>query len=130
MKYMLMMNVPGNGPYQIGSWPKKDIQAHIGFMKALNRKLRDSGEFVGAEGLSGPDQARLVRAGKDGTPVTDGVFPESKEFLAGYWIVDVDSAERAYAIAAEASVAPGAGGAPLNMAIEVREVMSPPPDML
>ena len=130
MKYMLMMNVPGNGPYQIGSWPKKDIQAHIGFMKALNRKLRDSGEFVGAEGLSGPDQARLVRAGKDGTPVTDGVFPESKEFLAGYWIVDVDSAERAYAIAAEASTAPGAGGAPLNMAIEVREVMSPPPDML
>ena len=124
MKYMLMMNVPGNGPYQIGSWPKKDIQAHIGFMKALNRKLRDSGEFVGAEGLSGPDQARLVRAGKDGTPVTDGVFPESKEFLAGYWIVDVDSAERAYAIAAEASAAPGAGGAPLNMAIEVREVMS------
>ena len=108
MKYMLMMNVPGNGPYQIGSWPKKDIQAHIGFMKALNRKLRDSGEFVGAEGLSGPDQARLVRAGKDGTPVTDGVFPESKEFLAGYWIVDVDSAERAYAIAAEASTAPGA----------------------
>jgi len=130
MKYMLMMNVPGNGPYQIGSWPKKDIQAHIGFMKALNRKLRDLGEFVGAEGLSGPDQAKLVRAGKDGTPVTDGVFPESKEFLAGYWIVDVDSAERAYAIAAEASTAPGAGGVPLNMAIEVREVMSPPPDML
>ncbi len=130
MKYMLMMNVPGKGPYQIGNWPKKDIQAHIGFMKALNRKLRDAGEFVGAEGLSGPDQARLVRAGKNGTPVIDGVFPESKEFLAGYWIVDVDSAERAYAIAAEASAAPGPGGAPLDMAIEVREVMSPPPDML
>ena len=131
MKYMLMMNVPGNGPYQIGSWPKKDIQAHIGFMKALNRKLRDSGEFVGAEGLSGPDQARLVRAGKDGAPVTDGVFPESKEFLAGYWIVDVDSPERAYALAAEASAAPGPGGEPLNMAIEVREVMTgPPPDFL
>ena len=97
MKYMLMMNTPGNGPYQIGSWPKQDIQAHIGFMIALNKKLRDSGEFVGAEGLSGPDQARLVRAGKDGAPVTDGVFPESKEFLAGYWIVDVDSPARAYA---------------------------------
>jgi hypothetical protein len=129
MKYMLMMNVPGNGPYQIGGWPKKDIQAHIGFMKALNRKLRDAGEFVGAEGLS-PDQAKLVRAGTNGTPATDGVFPESKEFLAGYWIVDVDSAERAFAIAAEASAAPGPGGAPLDMAIEVREVMSPPPDML
>ena len=127
MKYMLMMNVPGNGPYQIGSWPKKDIQAHIGFMKALNRKLRDAGELVGAEGLSGPDQARLVRAGKDGTPVTDGVFPESKEFLAGYWIVDVETPERAYAIAAEASAAPGPGGTPLNMPIEVRQVMSGPP---
>ena len=130
MKYMLMMNAPGGGPYQIGGWPKQDIQAHIRHMIALNKTLRESGEFVAAEGLTGPDQAKLVRAGKDGTPVTDGVFPESKEFLAGYWIVDVDSAERAYAIAAEASAAPGPGGAALNMAIEVREVMSPPPDML
>jgi hypothetical protein len=131
MKYMLMMNTPGGGPYQIGSWPKKDIQAHIGHMIALNKKLRASGELVGAEGLSGPDQAKLVRAGRDGTPITDGVFPESKEFLAGYWIVDVDSPARAYQIAAEASTAPGPGGAPLNMAIEVREVMSgPPPDFL
>jgi hypothetical protein len=131
MKYMLMMNVPGKGPYQIASWPKQDIQAHIGHMIALNKKLRAAGELVNAEGLSGPDQARLVRAGTDGAPVTDGVFPESKEFLAGYWIVDVDSAERAYQIAAEASVAPGPGGKPLNMTIEVREVMSGPPlDML
>jgi hypothetical protein len=131
MKYILMMNTPGGGPYQIGSWPKKDIQAHIGHMIALNKKLRASGELVGAEGLSGPDQAKLVRAGTDGTPITDGVFPESKEFLAGYWIVDVDSPARAYQIAAEASTAPGPGGAPLNMAIEVREVMSgPPPDFL
>ena len=130
MKYMLMMNAP-KGPYQIGSWPKQDIQAHIGHMIALNKKLREAGEFVVAEGLTGPDQARLVRAGKDGAPITDGVFPESKEFLAGYWIVDVDSPARAYQIAAEASTAPGPGGAPLNMAIEVREVMSGiPPDML
>ena len=131
MKYMLMMNAPGGGPYQIGSWPKQDIQAHIGHMIALNKKLREAGELVGAEGLTGPDQAKLVRAGKDGTAITDGVFPESKEFLAGYWIVDVDSAARAYEIAAEASAAPGLGGTPMNMAIEVREVMSGiPPDML
>jgi hypothetical protein len=131
MKYMLMMNAPGGGPYQIGGWPKQDIQAHIGHMIALNKKLRAAGELVAAEGLTGPDQAKLVRAGKDGAPVTDGVFPESKEFLAGYWIVDVDSPARAYQIAAEASTAPGPGGAPLNMAIEVREVMSGiPPDML
>ena len=131
MKYMLMMHTPGTGPYQIASWPRQDIQAHIGFMIALNKKLRESGEFVGAEGLTGPDQAKLVRAGSDGAPITDGVFPESKEFLAGYWILDVDSPARAYQIAAEASAAPGPGGTPLNMAIEVREVMSGiPPDML
>ncbi|HET9270002.1 MAG TPA: YciI family protein [Vicinamibacterales bacterium] len=126
MKYMLMMNVPGQGPYQIGNWPKADIQAHIGHMIALNKKLRAAGEFVGAEGLTGPDQAKLVRAGTGGVPITDGVFPESKEFLAGYWIVDVESPARAYEIAAEASAAPGPGGAPMNMAIEVREVMSGP----
>jgi len=127
MKYMLMMNVPGAGPYQIGNWPKADIQAHIGHMIALNKKLRAAGEFVTAEGLTGPDQAKLIRAATDGAPITDGVFPESKEFLAGYWIVDVESPARAYEIAAEASAAPGPGGAPMNMAIEVREVMSGPP---
>jgi hypothetical protein len=127
MKYMLMMNTPGGGPYQIAQWPMQDIKGHIAFMKDLNKKLSAAGELVGAEGLSGPDQAKLVRAGADGEPITDGVFPESKEFLAGYWIVDVDSPERAYAIAAEASAAPGPGGKPLNLAIEVRQVMSGPP---
>jgi hypothetical protein len=131
MKYMLMMHTPGGGPYQIASWPKQDIKAHIDHMIELNKKLRAAGELVAAEGLTGPDQARLVRAGRDGTPATDGVFPESKEFLAGFWIVDVDDPARAYQIAAEAALAPGPGGAPLDMAIEVREVMSGiPPDML
>jgi hypothetical protein len=94
----------------------------------FGKRLAASGELASAEGLSGPDQARCVRAGKDGEPVTDGIFPETKEFLAGYWIVDVDSPDRAYAIAAEASAAPGPGGRPLNMAIEVRQVMSGPPE--
>ena len=130
MKYMLMMNTPSGGPFQVASWPKQDLQAHIEFMKGFARKLGEAGELVAAEGLAGPDQARRVRAGKDGKPITDGVFPEAKEFLVGYWIIDVDSPERAYQIAAEASAAPGKGGKPLNMAIEVRQVMSlPPPDM-
>jgi hypothetical protein len=128
MKYILMMNTPGGGPYQISQWQEKEIKAHIAFMMDLNRQLKASGELVGAEGLAGPDQAKLVRAGSDGRPVTDGVFPEAKEFLAGYWIVDVESPERAYAIAAQASTAPGPGGEPLNMAIEVRQVMGGPPD--
>ena len=127
MKFILMMNTPGKGPYQVMNWPRRDLEAHIGFMKAFGRKLQDQGELVGAEGLAGPDQARLVRAGPDGAPITDGVFPETKEFLAGYWIVDVESPERAYRIAAEASMAPGPGGKPLHLAIEVRQVMSAPP---
>jgi hypothetical protein len=127
MKYMLMMNTRGGGPYQIASWPEQDIKAHIAFMKNVNKKLSAAGELVGAEGLSGPDQAKVVRAGVNGEPITDGVFPESKEFLAGYWIVDVETPERAYAIAAEASAAPGPGGKPLNLPIEVRQVMTGPP---
>lgn len=130
MKYILMMNTMKAGQ-GIPSWPRKDLQAHIAFMMNLNKDLRDAGELVSAEGLSFPDQAKLVRAGKNGVPITDGVFPESKEFLAGFWIIDVDTPERAYAIAARASGAPGPGGAPLNMPIEVRPVMSaPPPEMM
>ncbi len=127
MKYMLMMNTPSSGPYQVASWPKEDLHAHIEFMKGFAQKLAQAGELVLAEGLAGPDQAKLVRAGRDGQPVTDGVFPESKEFLAGFWIVDVETTERAYAIAGLASAAPGPGGKPLNLAIEVRQVMSGPP---
>jgi hypothetical protein len=130
MKYILMMNTMKAGQ-GVPKWAQRELQAHIAFMIGLNRELRQSGELVSAEGLSFPDQAKLVRAGKDGVPITDGAFAESKEFLAGYWIVDVDSPERAYAIAAKASAAPGPGGAPLNMPIEVRPIMSgPPPEML
>src|SRR3982074_1079084 len=128
MKYMLMMHTPAGSPYQIASWPADDIKAHIGFMMNFAKTLSSAGERVGAEGLSGPDQAKRVRAGAKGEPITDGVFPEAKEFLAGYWIVDVETPERAYEIAAQASAVPGPAGAPLNMPIEVRQVMSGPPE--
>jgi len=98
-------------------------------MKDLNRGLREAGELVGVEGLAPPGQARIVRSKGEGAPeVTDGPFAESKEFLVGYWIIDVESAERAHAIAARASTAPGPGGKPLGIAIEVRQVMGAPPD--
>ena len=130
MKYILMMNTMKAGQ-GVPNWPQKDLQAHVTFMKGFIKDLRESGELVSAEGLAFPDQAKLVRADNQGMPITDGVFPEGKEFLAGYWIVDVESAERAYAVAARASAAPGPGGVPLNMPIEVRPVMSgPPPEML
>jgi hypothetical protein len=130
VKYMLMMHAPRTGwaTAGIGTWPPEDIKAHIGFMLRFNKDLKESGELVGAEGLAGPEAARVVRAGAGGGPeVTDGPFAEAKEFLAGYWIVDVDTTARAYEIAARASAAPGKSGVPLNMPIEVREVMSAPP---
>lgn len=129
MKFILMMNAPrGCGDWDLTRWSPDEIQAHIGFMKRLNEELRAEGVLVGAEGLAPPSEARVVRAGKDGKPeVTDGPFAESKEFLAGYWMVDVESAEQAYAIAARASLAPGPGGKPLYLPIEVRQVMSAPP---
>src|SRR5579884_2859062 len=120
MKYILMMNTMKTGQPPFPGWSEEDVRAHIAFMIALNQELRASGELVSAEGLSSPEEARLVRAGDDGVPVTDGVFPESKEFLAGFWIVNVDSPERAYQIAARVSAAPGRGGAPLKMPVEVR----------
>ena len=128
MRYMLMMNAPrSTGDWAATNWPAADLKAHIDFMHRFNKELVESGELVGCEGLGAPSQAKLVRATKGGTPaVTDGPFPEAKEFLAGYWIVDCETPQRAYEIAARASAAPGPGGEPLNMPIEVREVMTAP----
>src|SRR4051812_16603914 len=118
MKFMLMMNaLRGDGDWGVMSWPPEDLKAHITFMKRFADDLQRAGELVAALGLASPAQARIVRAGKSGAPeVTDGPFAEAKEFLAGYWIVDVERPEQAYAIAARASLAPGPGGRPLHLA--------------
>src|SRR5580692_1229712 len=123
MKYILLMNTMKLGDSGMAQWPTHDQEAHLAYWKSLNKELADSGELVVVQALSFPDQAKLVRAGDGGVPITDGVFPESKEFLAGYWIIDVATAERAWEIAARASAAPGPGGVPLNMPIEARQVM-------
>jgi hypothetical protein len=124
MRFMLMMNTPaGTGDYQINDWSPDDFKAHMAFMHQFNADIRSSGEFVMAEGLTPPRDARLVRAGKDLTPITDGPFAESKEFLAGFWIIEAETAERAYELAAKVSAAPGPRGKPLNMGVEVRPVM-------
>jgi hypothetical protein len=128
MKYILMMTSTKAGFDAYKEWSKNDVQMHFAFLKSLNKDLSETGEFVATEGLAWPEQAKVVRAGKDGAPVTDGVFPEAKEFLAGYWIVDVESPERAYEIAARISAGPGPGGTALSMPIEVRQVMSERPD--
>jgi hypothetical protein len=127
MKYMLMMNVPKTAYETFGAWPKDALKAHIAWQLNFDKTLRASGMLVSAEGLASPQEAKIVRAGKNGEPVIDASFPESKEYLAGYWIVEVENAQQAYALAAKASSAPGPNGAPLNMPIEVREVPSGPP---
>lgn len=127
MKYMLMMHAPrGSGEYEIYEWKPEAFRAHIQFMKDLNNDLREAGELVGVEALTPPGQARIVRSHGGAPEVTDGPFAESKEFLVGYWIVDVENAERAYAIAGRASTAPGPDGKPIGMKVEVRQVMSAP----
>ena len=127
MKFMLMMNVPhATGDYQITQWAPEAFQAHIQFMKDLNRDLTKSGELVDAQGLTPPAQAKIVRYGGGAPIVSDGPFAETKEFLAGFWIIDVEKRERAYEIAAYASSAPGPDGKPLVIPIELREVMGAP----
>jgi len=127
MKFMLQMNVKG-GPYQMKGWSQEDVKRMIDFMHQFNKDLKAKGQFVAAEGLVAPNEARIVKANDDGSPsVTDGPFAESKEFIAGYWMIEVDTADEAYRIAARASAQPGPGGKPLNMPIEVRQVGSPPP---
>lgn len=126
MKYILMMQFPLGAwkTQRIDLWPQQDVKAHMDFLHALNEELKANGEFVRTEGLSGPEGLRVVHARNDGAPViTDGPFPESKEVLAGYWIIDVESPQRAYEIAARASAGPGPGGKPLNMPIHVQPVM-------
>lgn len=108
-------------------WSPADVKAHIEFQQALNEELAERGELVDAQGLAGPDQAKFVVWGGAGAPVvTDGPYPESKELLAGYRLVDVDTLERAIEIAARASAAPAQNGVPIRQPIEVRQVLSAP----
>ena len=126
MKFMVQMNVK-KGPYQMEGWSREDVKRMVEFMNDLNRDLKTAGQLVAAEGLVSPQEARLVRANTDGSAaVTDGPFAESKEFIAGFWIVDVTDAAEAYKIAARVSACPGPGGQPLNMPVEVRAVGSAP----
>lgn len=126
MKYMLLMNYAG-GDKAPAEYSSEDRQASGAHMMAIHEELAASGELIGAEGLTGPEAAKIVTHDGVGAPVvTDGPFPEAKEFLAGYWLVDVESEERAIEIAARTSAAPGPGGQPTARAIQVRPVMGGP----
>ena len=126
MKFMLQMNVK-KGPYQMEGWSSEDIKRMVEFMNKTNAGLKAAGQLVTAEGLVSPEEARLVKANEDGSPsVTDGPFAETKEFIAGFWIIDVKDADEAYRIAAGISLCPGPGGKPLHMPLEVRAAGSAP----
>ena len=127
-RFMLLQNYAGPAGMQpMPNWAPEDIKAHINFQVALNEELTSLGELIDAQGLAGPELARFVTFDGPGAPVvTDGPFPESKELLAGYRMVDVESEARAIEIAAQASAAPGPGGAPIRQQIEVRQVMGIP----
>jgi hypothetical protein len=130
VKFMLLMHVPATvgGPAPMSDWKPAEIHAHIDFMLRLNKRLAANGELVLAEGLDFPPRPQIVVNKGTKPVVSDGPFPETKEFLVGFWIVDVPSRERALAIAGEASAAPGPGGRPMGIPIEVRQVMSGPPE--
>jgi hypothetical protein len=129
MRFMLLQNYGEveSGCLPMTEWTPEEVNAHIQFQQALNQELIERGELVDAQGLAGPELAKFVVWGGSGAPVvTDGPFPEAKELLAGYRLVDVQTAERAIEIAAQASAAPGPGGAAIRQPIEVRQVLSAP----
>jgi hypothetical protein len=127
-KYLLLKHYRG-GPEPLpdcvpmSEWTPAEIAAHVAFQREVGRLLRESGEFVDAQGLS-PDGAYVRYGGRDAAPVViDGPFSETKELIAGWYLIDVESEARAYDVAAQVSSAPGKDGDPIHEWIEVRLIM-------
>ena len=130
-KFLLLKHYRG-GPKQhpnaeapMEQWTPEEITAHIAFMDRMIEDLKERGQFVGAEAVS--PQGTFVRYGGEGKPpVTDGPFAETKDLIAGWMAIDVESTEAAYEAAAHLSSAPGPGGKPLHEWIEVRPFLGEP----
>jgi hypothetical protein len=125
-RFLLIVNYDdGDIDTPMDEWRPDEIAAHMNYYEALNRELIESGELVDGTILAHPRLARIVRCDGASPPVvTDGPFPESKEVVAGFQVVDVESEARAVEIAARVSAVPGPAGVPLQQPIEVRQVMS------
>lgn len=121
MKYLVMVQgaqvdydaMGGKGTAQSPVWSEQDLKAMFEHMEAINNDLAESGELVDAQGLVEPVRTRFVTVGKNGQPViTDGPYGETKELLAGYWVLDCESLERVTEIAAQVARCPQPAGAP------------------
>ena len=128
-KFVLIVNFEGgvvDTPME--EWKPEEVQAHLDYYRALNSELRASGELIETAVLAGPELAKVVTSDGKGAPmVTDGPFQEFKEWAAGFQVIDVETEERALAIAALVSAVPGPGGVPLQQPIHVRRVMDDGP---
>lgn len=126
-KFLLMVNHDG-GVFDepMEQWEPADVAAHFDYYAALGKELTESGELIRFTALADPQLAKIVRAdGTDAAPlVTTGPFPDTKDFLAGFNVLDVASEARALEIAARLSAAPGPGGSPTQRPVEVRQVMT------
>ena len=129
MKYLIMMTQsPDDRASSAPEWTPEDVKASWAHMQQIHQELTEAGELLAAEKLAGPEATKIVTGDGVGAPViTDGVYPEAKELLAGFWMVDVDSEQRAIEIAARTSAAPGPGGQPTRKPIVVRPIMDAPP---
>mgnify|MGYP000917585557 CR=1 FL=1 len=126
-KYLLLKHYRG-APAAVNDvpmdrWTPDEVTAHAKYMDDFAKRLRASGEFVDSQALS--PQGAFVRAdGAGRAPVTDGPFAETKDLIAGWMVVDVESYERAVELAGELSAAPGAGGVPVQEWLEVRPFLT------
>ena len=107
-------------------WTEEEIAAHMQFMRDFAARLEGTGEFVDGQALS-PEGTFVRYDGEGRPPVTDGPFAETKDLIAGWYVIDVDSYDRAVELAGELSAAPGAGGKPIHEWLEVRPFLTAPP---
>ena len=127
-RYLLMVDFqPGVAETLMDEWQPEEIETHFDYYRTLFQELVESGELVQSEVLAPPDLAKIVTSDGSARVVTDGPFPEFKEWVAGYSIVDVESEERALEIAARISAVPGPGDVPIQQPIQVRQVMEKGP---
>ena len=135
VKYLMLKHYTGSGPAgaektfdcpPMDQWTPEEIRAHIQFMDDFAKRLEETGEFVDGQAVS-PEGTWVRYDGPGKPPVTDGPFAETKELIAGWMVIDVDSYERAVELAGELSSAPGPNGEPIREWLELRPFLAPPP---